>query len=80
MKDAASRLEQLRAEARYRRSRLALYRARIYSLRATSDTKLRDLERSAQAGVDRKIAAPIAASSFVFITMFLRRCPSPASV
>jgi len=54
VKDDASRLEQLRAEARYRQTRLALYRARIYSVRATSDTKLRDLERSAQ-GADERL-------------------------
>ena len=39
---AASRLE---AEARYHRERLALYRARAYSSKATSVTRLRELER-----------------------------------
>jgi hypothetical protein len=39
-------LEDLRVEARYRRERLELYRARLYGGRATSVNKLRELERS----------------------------------
>lgn len=47
-------LEQLHAEARYRRTRLALHRARIYAKRATSGSMLRELERSAQ-GADERL-------------------------
>jgi hypothetical protein len=39
------RLEELELEARYRRERLALYRARIYSDRPTTAVRLRELER-----------------------------------
>jgi hypothetical protein len=35
------------AEARYHRDRLALYRARVHSGKATSLTRLRELERTA---------------------------------
>jgi hypothetical protein len=38
--------EQLREEARYRRERLALYRARLYGGRAASQGKLRELQRA----------------------------------
>ena len=37
--------EQLRDEARYRRERLDLYRARLYGGRAASQGKLRELQR-----------------------------------
>jgi hypothetical protein len=40
------RLEELRAEARYARERYDLYRARVYSARPTSTTRLRELERA----------------------------------
>ena len=46
-------LEQLRAEARYRRGRLAVYRARVYALRATSSSKLRELERASEGAAER---------------------------
>jgi hypothetical protein len=36
------------AEARYHRDRLALYKARVYSGRPTSLTRLRELERTAE--------------------------------
>ena len=39
------RVEVLRAEARYHRERLDLYRAKMYGLRPTSMTRLRELER-----------------------------------
>ena len=39
------RVEELELEARYRRERLALYRARIYSDRPTTAVRLRELER-----------------------------------
>lgn len=42
------RLAELRAEADYHRRRRDLYRARSYSLRATSPTRLRELERAAE--------------------------------
>jgi hypothetical protein len=51
--DDGSPLEALRSEAQYRRARLALYRARIYSQRATSASKLRELERAAEGAEDR---------------------------
>jgi hypothetical protein len=46
-------LVQLEAEARYHRDRLALYRARAYSGRDTSDTRLRELERTSAAADER---------------------------
>jgi hypothetical protein len=45
--------EQLREEARYRRERLALYRARLYAGRATSQNKLRELQRSSDGAAAR---------------------------
>ncbi len=39
-------LEDLRAEARYHRERYDLYRAKMYGLRPTSMTRLRELERA----------------------------------
>jgi hypothetical protein len=50
---AAPRLEDLRAEVRYHRERLDLYRAKMYGQRATSITRLRELERAHQAADDR---------------------------
>ena len=47
---AESRLE---AEARYHRERLALYRARVYNSKATSVTRLRELERASRAADER---------------------------
>jgi hypothetical protein len=41
----AARLEQLRAEARYRRNRLDLYRAKVYGPRPTELSRLEELER-----------------------------------
>jgi len=51
--DESPRLEQLRAEARYQRTRLALYRARIYAQRPSSMTRLRELERASQGAEER---------------------------
>lgn len=45
-REARNELERLRDEARYRRERLELYRARLYSGRATSQSKLRELQRA----------------------------------
>jgi hypothetical protein len=40
------RLEELRVDARYRRERRDLYRAKVYGSRPTSPARLRDLERA----------------------------------
>ena len=45
--------EQLSDEARYRRERLALYRARLYAGRATSQSKLRELQRASDGAAAR---------------------------
>lgn len=42
---ATDHLEQLRAEAAYRRQRLELYRAKVYGPRPTSAARLAELER-----------------------------------
>ena len=42
------RLEELREEARYRRERLELYRARLYGGRAHSESRLREYERASE--------------------------------
>ena len=39
-------LDDLRQEARYRRERLALYKAKLYGGRPLRDEKLRELQRS----------------------------------
>jgi hypothetical protein len=43
---ARNEREQLREEARYRRERLELYRARLYGGRALNQSKLRELQRA----------------------------------
>jgi hypothetical protein len=43
----------LEAEARYHRDRLALYRARVYAVKPTSATHLRELEHAATAADER---------------------------
>jgi hypothetical protein len=50
---ARNEREQLRDEARYRRERLDLYRARLYAGRAVSQGKLRELERAADGAAAR---------------------------
>jgi hypothetical protein len=47
-READNVLQALTQEARYHRERLELYRAKLYAGRAVSDTKLRELERSAE--------------------------------
>jgi hypothetical protein len=47
------RLDELRAEARYRRERLELYRARLYGGRAGSLRKLGELQRSSDGAAAR---------------------------
>jgi hypothetical protein len=46
-------LERLEADVRYHRDRLRLYRQRIFSAKATSPVRLRELERVAAAAVER---------------------------
>jgi hypothetical protein len=48
MEPAERRLEQLAAEASYRRQRLQLYRARMYAGRATDQIRLAEMERGAE--------------------------------
>jgi hypothetical protein len=45
MDEQAWRLDELREEARYRRERLQLYRARMYGGHARSESRLREYER-----------------------------------
>ena len=47
------RLAELRAEERYRRQRLELYRAKAYGPRETSAQRLRELERAHAAALAR---------------------------
>jgi hypothetical protein len=42
---SARRIEELEAEARYQRERYELYKAKRYSQRPTSDSRMRELER-----------------------------------
>ena len=49
----ADHLEQLRAEAAYRRQRLELYRAKVYGPRATSSARLTELEREYELAASR---------------------------
>jgi hypothetical protein len=54
MRDSeADRLWELREEARYRRERLELYKARLYGGRARSQDKYRELQRSADGAAAR---------------------------
>jgi hypothetical protein len=46
-------LDALRQEARYQRERLDLYRAKLYSGKALSDNKLRELQRGAEGAAAR---------------------------
>ena len=55
--DGGPDLERLEAEAQYHRERLALYRARVYGGRLTSETRLRELQRTSQAADARVRAA-----------------------
>jgi hypothetical protein len=48
-----NRKEMLSAEVRYRRERLDLYRARVYSGRPTSPQRLRELQRAYDRAVSR---------------------------
>jgi hypothetical protein len=53
-RDARNDREQLRDEARYRRERLELYRAKLYAGRAISQSKLRELQRACN-GADARL-------------------------
>jgi hypothetical protein len=57
----SERLVELREEARYRRERLALYRARLYAGRASSLGKLRELQRASDGAAARVRRAAAAA-------------------
>ena len=46
-------VQELEADARYRRERLALYRAKAYSGQATTTTRLRELERASDQADER---------------------------
>ena len=50
---AATHLEQLRAEAAYRRQRLDLHRAKVYGRRATNSARLKELERDYELATSR---------------------------
>jgi hypothetical protein len=52
-RDVRNERERLRDEARYRRERLELYRARLYGGRAASQGKLRELQRLSDGAVAR---------------------------
>lgn len=47
------RIDELRAQANYHRQRAELYRAKSYGPRATTPTRLRELERTAAAAEAR---------------------------
>ena len=53
--------ERLRDEARYRRERLDLYRARLYGGRAANQSKLRELQRASDGASARLRRAEAAA-------------------
>jgi hypothetical protein len=61
-RDARNERERLRDEARYRRERLELYRARLYGGRATSQGKLRELQRASDGAAARLRRAEAAAT------------------
>jgi hypothetical protein len=52
-RDEQNERERLRDEARYRRERLDLYRARMYGGRAGSQAKLRELQRASDGAAAR---------------------------
>jgi hypothetical protein len=60
-RDERNERERLRDEARYRRERLELYRARLYGGRAASQGKLRELERASDGAAARLRRAEAAA-------------------
>jgi hypothetical protein len=60
--DRQAELERLAEEARYHRERLDLYRARMYGGRASSQSKLRELQRVADGAAARLRQAQTKAS------------------
>lgn len=58
-----NRLAELGDEARYHRERLDIYRAKVYGPRATSMTRLRELERTSRMAEARLTAARRAESN-----------------
>ena len=58
-----ARLEELTEEARYRRERLELYRAKMYGGRSNSQSRLRELQLSYDGAVSRLAAAKAAAAA-----------------
>ena len=52
-RDGDERIEALREDARYRRERLALYRARLYGGKPLDASKLRELQRSSDGAAAR---------------------------
>jgi hypothetical protein len=50
-------LDDLRAQARYARRRYALYKARAYALRPTTDSRMRELQRECEEAEARLRAA-----------------------
>ena len=65
MDEQAWRLDELREEARYRRERLELYKARMYGGRARSESRLREYERASEGASARlrRAAARLSSSS-----------------
>ena len=61
-RDERNERERLRDEARYRRERRELYRARLYGGRAASQGKLRELQRASDAAAARLRRAEAAAT------------------
>lgn len=62
MDEEAWRLDELREEARYRRERLELYRARVYGGRAHSEYRLREYQRAYDGAAARLRRAEAAAA------------------
>jgi len=62
-RDERNERERLRDEARYRRERLELYRARLYGGRASSQVKLRELQRASDGASARLRRAEAAATT-----------------
>jgi hypothetical protein len=62
-RDERNERERLRDEARYRHERLDLYRARLYGGRATSQGKLRELQRASDGAAARLHRAEASAPS-----------------
>jgi hypothetical protein len=51
--EQAWRLDELREEARYRRERLELYRARMYGGRARNESRLSEYQRASEGAAAR---------------------------